>query len=287
MDLETHQTRAARSSARVNGADGEPPRSIRQRPEHRWILGMRVDVTSYVDAVRRVAAWTRDGETRYVCVATAHMAIEAHDSPEFRRVVNQADLVTPDGMPLVWGLRLLGARGATRVYGPDLMLHILETAAAERLPIGLYGGRPSVVARLAGEIARRYPGLTVAFCESPPYRQVTPDEDRTCVERIEQSGARVLFVGLGCPKQERWMGAHAGRVRTVMIGVGAAFDFLAGARSQAPGWMQRAGLEWFYRLCSEPRRLWRRYLVHGPRFVVLLAVQLLGTRLRRTNARTR
>lgn len=236
---------------------------------------MRVDGTSYPDAVARVLAWARHGESRYVCVATTHTVMETHDAGEFRSIVNSADLVTPDGMPLVWGLRWLGIAGATRVYGPDLTPEVLKAAAGEGIPVGFYGSTPGVLARFTDKVRRLYPDLVVAFAESPPFRPLTEQEDRECVERIAHSGARILFVGLGCPKQERWMALHRGRIGAAMLGVGAAFDFLAGTKPQAPRWMQQAGLEWFFRLITEPRRLWRRYLRHNPRFVALFAVQLV------------
>lgn len=239
---------------------------------------MRVDATTYRDATERVVSWARAGESRYVCVATVHTTVEAHNSSEFRQIVNGADLVTPDGMPLVWGLQLLGIRHATRVYGPDLTPCLLERAAAEGIPVGFYGGTSRALERLVGVLAQRVPGLRVAFLKSPPFRPPTPDEDAADVREINQSGTRILLVGLGCPKQERWLAQHVGRIRAVMVGVGAAFDFLAGTKSQAPRWMQTSGLEWLFRLCTEPRRLWRRYLIHGPRFVGLFGLQWLGLR---------
>ena len=245
-------------------------------PEHRFILGMRVDATSYPDAVRRVLEWARRGEARYVCVATVHMIMEAYDSPMFQQAVNAADLVTPDGMPLVWGLRLLGVRHATRVYGPDLTPHLLEGAAQAGLRVGFYGGTPRALARVIQTSMQQHPGLEVVFDASPPFRPATLEEDRATEQRIVQSGTRILFVGLGCPKQERWMAERARRLPVVMVGVGAAFDFMSGLKPQAPLWMQRSGLEWFFRLCSEPRRLWRRYLHQGPRFVIMFLLQWMG-----------
>jgi N-acetylglucosaminyldiphosphoundecaprenol N-acetyl-beta-D-mannosaminyltransferase len=246
--------------------------------EHRYVLGMRVDATTYPDATERVLTWARAGESRYVCVATVHMVMEAYHSSEFRQIVNRADLVTPDGMPLVWGLQRLGLRHATRVYGPDLTPCLLERAAAEGIRVGFYGGASHALERLVGVLSQQIPGLRVAFVKSPPFRSPTPDEDAADVREINQSETRILFVGLGCPKQERWLAEHVGRVRAVMLGVGAAFDFLAGTKSQAPRWMQRSGLEWLFRLCTEPRRLWRRYLILGPRFVGLFGLQLFGLR---------
>lgn len=249
-----------------------------QEVQHRYILGMRVDATSYADATGRVLAWARAGESRYVCVATVHMVMEAYDDPGFRAAVNAADLVTPDGMPLVWMLRLLGVRGQQRVYGPDLTPHVCRAAARESVPVGFYGGHPDALDALVRNLQARCPGLPVAYAWSPPFRPLTEEEDARVVEEINGSGTRILFVGLGCPKQERWMAAHRGRVRAVMLGVGAAFDFHAGRVRQAPRWMQSAGLEWLFRLAMEPRRLWRRYAKHNPRFVVLALAQLLGIR---------
>lgn len=244
----------------------------------RYLLGMRVDATSYPDATRRVLEWARQGDSRYVCVASMHGVMEAYDSARFREIINGADLVTPDGMPLVWGLRLLGVDHATRVYGPDLTSSLLGAAETARVPVGFYGGTPTVLARLCLLLAHQFPDLRIVFQQSPPFRPPTPEEDRATVEEINRSGARMLFVGLGVPKQERWMAEHVGRVTAVMIGVGAAVDFLAKVKPQAPRWMRNCGLEWSFRLCTEPRRLWRRYLRHGPRFVALLGLQLIGSK---------
>jgi len=244
-------------------------------PLSKHILGMRVDRTSYRDAVERVLAWGRNGHSRYICVATVNNVMEAYDSAEFQAIMNQADLVTPDGMPLVWGLRMLGARGATRVYGPDLTPAVLEAAERERLPVGFYGGSPSALEKLRAAVRTRYPGLTIAYALSPPFRPLLPTEDDGIVRQILDAGVRILFIGLSTPKQERWMAAHRGRIPAVMLGVGAAFDFLSGSKRQAPAWMQSHGLEWLFRLGSEPRRLGRRYLKQNPRFAALFAAQLL------------
>ena len=246
--------------------------------ESRHALGMRLDKTSYRDAASRIAAWARNAESRYVCVATVHMVMEAHDLAAFRRQVNAADLVTPDGVPLVWTLRLMGARGASRVYGPDLMLRVLAEAEREGLPVGFYGGTPEVLEILLQSLRGRFPDLRVAYGWSPPFRPLSAEEDERVTEEIHASGVRILFVGIGCPKQERWMAEHRGRLDAVMLGVGAAFDFVAGVKPQARPWMQNLGLEWLFRLATEPRRLWRRYLKQNPRFMAYLALELLGLR---------
>ncbi len=245
-----------------------------------YILGMRVDATSYAEATRQVLDWARAGESRYVCVANVHMVMEAYDDPGFRELINAADLVTPDGMPLVWMLRRLGCTNQQRVYGPTLTLWVAREAARQGIPVGFYGGHPEVVEKVSKKLAARFAGLQVAYCYSPPFRPLRPEEDEEIVQAINRSGVRILFVGLGCPKQERWMAAHRGRVQAVMLGVGAAFDFHAGRVPQAPSWLQNIGLEWFFRLLMEPRRLWRRYLKHNPRFVLLCGRQLIRTRKR-------
>jgi len=207
--------------------------------------------------------------------------MEAFDSPAFQRVVNGADLVTPDGRPLVWALRSLGVGDATQVRGTDLTTHVVERAAREGIPIGLYGGTPDLLEMFVRILKRRYPGERVVCRIAPPFRPLTPEEDEAVTKEIQSSGARILFVGIGCPKQERWMEAHKDRIPAVMLGVGAAFDFHTGRVRQAPGWMQAAGLEWLFRLLMDPRRLWKRYAKHNPRFVVLFLRQLLGLRFGR------
>ena len=240
------------------------------------VLGMRVNVTSYARASSTIRDWAEQGASKYVCVATVNNVMESYDSPQFQRVMNEADLVTPDGMPLVWGLRLLGHRGATRVYGPDLTPVVLERAAADGIPVGFYGGSPDVLARLQEIVKDRFPNLQITYAFFPPFRPLTKDEDEEVVAAINRSGARILFIGLNTPKQDYWMAEHKGRIQAVMLGVGAAFDFLAGSKRQAPRWMMQIGMEWFFRLCTEPRRLWKRYLKHNPRFAVLFTLQLLG-----------
>jgi N-acetylglucosaminyldiphosphoundecaprenol N-acetyl-beta-D-mannosaminyltransferase len=244
---------------------------------------MRVDATSYEDASERVVAWARAAESRMVCVANVHMVMVARDEPGFRTLVNGADLVTPDGMPLVWALRLLRVERATRVYGPDLVRAVCRRAAKEGLPVGFHGGGRDTLERLVRRLRAEHPSLDVVYAHAPPFREPTLDELAAEAEAIATSGARVLFVGLGCPKQERWMAMQRGRVPAVMLGVGAAFDFLSGAKPQAPAWMQRSGLEWAFRLATEPGRLWRRYAANNPRFVALFGAQVLRERLLRGN----
>ncbi|MFH2102012.1 MAG: WecB/TagA/CpsF family glycosyltransferase [Chloroflexota bacterium] len=247
-------------------------------PADTKILGTRLDPTSYEAATAIILEWVRKRESRTVCVANVHMIMEAHDSPEFRALVNAADLVTPDGMPLVWSLRRLGHAQQQRVYGPDLTLKLAEAAARQGVPVGFYGSTQAVLKQMASVFGSRFPTLQIAYTFSPPFRPLSREEDGMIIEAINQSGVRILFVGLGCPKQERWMAEHKGRVHAVMLGVGAAFDFIAGVKRQAPGWMQAAGLEWLFRLIQEPKRLWRRYLYHNPRFIALILLELIFKR---------
>ena len=245
-------------------------------PPSAVLLGSPVHLTSLAGATDLAVGWARAGESRVVCLANVHMIMEAHDSSDFQAVLTSADLVCPDGMPLVWSLRRMGHLRQSRVCGPELTLHVRAAAEAAGVPVGLYGGRPDVVRLLRTALEAHFPSLEIAYALSPPFRPLTPEEDSTVVDEIHRSGARILFVGLGCPKQERWMSAHRGRVNAVMLGVGAAFDMHAGLLPQAPRWMQRAGVEWMFRLAREPRRLWRRYARHNPRFVARMLMELAG-----------
>jgi N-acetylglucosaminyldiphosphoundecaprenol N-acetyl-beta-D-mannosaminyltransferase len=253
-----------------------PSLNLPERTMYISILGVRVNPVSYAAVLKQALGWTNTAESRYVCAANVHMLMEAHDSPDYMTVVNSADIVTPDGMPLVWMMRLKGQGDQQRVYGPTLMLHVLASAARENIPIGFYGSAPDVLKLLVERMRARYEGLNIVYWYSPPFRAMTLEEDARKIREINQSGARILFVGLGCPKQEIWMSEHRGKIQAVMLGVGAAFDFHAGVRSQAPPWMQKIGMEWIFRFANEPRRLWRRYLYHNPRFIILAIADLLG-----------
>ena len=249
-----------------------------RRPERRTILGIGVDATSYEDATTRVMEWARRGESRMVCLGAVASVMEARESPKYRAALESADLVTPDGMPLVWMLRGLGVKPATRVYGPDLTLEVSRAAQDAGVAVGFYGSSEEVLGRLVANLRWRFPRLIVSFHQAPLYRALSQQEDEEAVREIRESGARILFVGLGGAKQDLWMAEHRGRVPAVMLGVGAAFDFLSGAKPQAPRWMQNAGFEWLFRLATEPRRLWKRYLRHNPRFAFLAVKQILGAR---------
>lgn len=247
----------------------------------RLILGMRVDATSIPAATEQICTWARRGGSYTVGIATVHNVMESYDDPAYLEVMNDADLVTPDGMPLVWGLKLLGVPDATRVYGPSLTPALCARAAAEGIPVGFYGGAPDVLDAVTARLRARFEGLQIAYAFSPPFRPPTAEEQGRVIDEVNASGARILFVGLGAPKQERWMYDHRGKIDAVMVGVGAAFDFIAGAKRQAPAWMQGAGLEWLFRLTHEPGRLWKRYAKHNPRFVALFGAQVARERAAR------
>ncbi len=243
---------------------------------HRTILGMRLDAASNADATRIILKSAKEKVRGYVCAANVHMVMESHDEEAFQRIVNGAVLVIPDGMPLVWGLRFLGVRKATHIRGYDLTVDLLEASAREGVTVGFYGGSIEVLNKLLQASQKRFSQLKAVYSYSPPFRQMSHEEDERIITEINDSGVNILFVGLGCPKQERWMAEHAGRIDAIMIGVGAAFDFLGGSKPQAPRWMMSAGLEWLFRLVIEPRRLWRRYCIYNARFIVLFIMQLLS-----------
>ena len=265
--------------SRVSTSAGARPAA--DRPS-RHVLGMRVDAPrGYDDAVDLIMRWAGDGVARTIGIATVNNVMESYDDLSFREVMNGCDLVTPDGMPLVWGLSLLGVGSATRVCGPELTPLLLARAAELGVPVGFYGGDERTIESLSRVAADGWPSLRVAYAYSPPFRPLTAEEDAAVVAAIRAAGVRVLFVGLGCPKQERWMAEHRDRLPIVSIGVGAAFDFLAGSKRQAPRALQRVGMEWAFRLVSEPRRLGKRYLRQNPRFLVQFARQVARERLAR------
>jgi N-acetylglucosaminyldiphosphoundecaprenol N-acetyl-beta-D-mannosaminyltransferase len=242
----------------------------------RSILGVNVAVSSYDEVVQRSLIWAKERQSRALFFAAVHMIMEAVDDPAFLRRLNDADMVNPDGMPLVWALRALGPSSVHRVYGPDAMVAMLAAAETSGVSVGFYGGSQAGLDSLIATVRLRHPQLNIAFYESPPFRTLLPEEDAAVVDRIASSGTHLLFVGLGCPKQENWIMEHMGRVHAVMFGVGAAFDFLAGSKPQAPRWMMRSGLEWTFRFATEPRRLAMRYIKNNPRFVLKFLRQFLA-----------
>lgn len=240
------------------------------------VLGLRVDELSHALVAAQIRSWCEDTKARYMCISTVHMVMEAHDNRDFQAIVNSADLVGADGVPIIWTSRFLGLRNQERVFAPDLVIRLCELAAKEGIPVGFYGSTPKVIASIVRNVTLRFPSLNVAFSYSPPFRPMTAEEAADTADRINESGVRILFVGLGCPRQERWMNDQRSRLRCVMIGVGWAFDVVAGHSKTAPVWIQNAGMEWFYRLVLNPKKLWRRHLKNNPRFLVLIARQITG-----------
>ncbi len=243
------------------------------------VLTMRVLPVAADEAASVVAAWAAEGRCRVVCAANVHMVMEAWDDPQLAASLDGADLAVCDGRPLVWTCSLQGVRDARQARGLDLMTSVAAVAARRGLRVGLLGGRPAVTAEVRRRLERACPGIDVSYVWSPPFRELSDAENAAALDDIAAAGVQVLFVSFGCPRQERWMLAHRERLSCVALGVGAAFDMLAGSVGVAPRWMQRGGIEWVYRLVMEPRRLWRRYAYHNGRFAVLVLRQLWRARL--------
>ncbi len=243
------------------------------------VLGVGISAINIPMALEVLDAWIKQKHHTYVCITGVHGVMESQTDPELRRIHNQAGLVTPDGMPMVWMSHLAGHKHVDRVYGPDLMLAVCEVSAKRGYRHFFYGGNEGVPELLRDKLQQKFSGLQVVGTFSPPFRSLTPEEDAAIVAQINAAQPDIVWVGLSTPKQERWMAAHLGKVQApVMVGVGAAFDFHAGLKPQAPRWIQRSGMEWFFRMVSEPRRLARRYLQNNPRFVFAVLMQLLGLR---------
>jgi N-acetylglucosaminyldiphosphoundecaprenol N-acetyl-beta-D-mannosaminyltransferase len=243
------------------------------------VIGVQVDVISWEAAISKIAAWGRAHESRYVCFSNVHSAVTAAFDSRFHKIVSDSDLCTSDGAPVTWMLRQLGAPEQRRLNGPDLMWRYFAEEAPKGGKVYFYGATREALSILSARVNTEFAGLQVVGTHSPAFRTITSEEDADDVARINASGAHVVFVGLGCPKQEAWMAEHRGRINAVMIGVGAAFDFYAGLQSRAPYWMQHNGLEWVYRLCREPRRLWRRYLFTNIPFLLMGGAQWIASRV--------
>jgi N-acetylglucosaminyldiphosphoundecaprenol N-acetyl-beta-D-mannosaminyltransferase len=240
------------------------------------LLGVNISAINMGQAVSAIEHWISEKQPHYVCVTSAAAVMDCYDQPRLKPIFNASGMTTPDGMAVVWWLRWHGQRQVERVYGPDLMLAVCQRSLETGWRHYFFGGGPGVAVDLARRLQARFPGLQVAGVCSPPFGPLSAEEDRAITEQIVTSKADIVWVGLGAPRQEIWMSDHVGRVGApVLVGVGAAFDFLSGHKRQAPRWIQRSGFEWLFRLVSEPRRLWRRYLLGYPRFVALVTWQAL------------
>jgi N-acetylglucosaminyldiphosphoundecaprenol N-acetyl-beta-D-mannosaminyltransferase len=237
--------------------------------EKETVLGVPLALTTYEQTLDWIDAAIAEQRRAYICVAATHTVMVCQEDPELRAAVLNADFTVPDGQPLVWAMNALGRDLPSRVYGPTLMERACERAAGTGVRMYLYGGHnQGALVQLALNLRRNHPGLQIVGGYSPPHRALTPDEEAAVAEEINRSRADIVWVGIGVPKQEKWMARMRDRLDApVLLGVGAAFDFLAGLVPQAPQWMQRLGLEWAYRLAHEPRRLWPRYTRYNPRFI--------------------
>ncbi len=262
--------------------DPSTPATGAPDPPTRTLVGVRFAVTDYDGAMDHMDALVDRRERGYVCALAVHGTMVSREDPETGAAVAAASLVVPDGMPLVWAMNALGERMEDRVYGPELFRRYNERCAERGRRVWLYGGRDEgALEDLTNQLRRRYEGLEIVGGFSPPHRPLSPEEEAEVAARINAARPDVLWVGIGAPKQERWMGRMRGLLDApVLCGVGAAFDFEAGLVSEAPMWVQRHGLEWLYRLAREPRRLWSRYLRYNPRFALAALRQIGRERLR-------
>jgi len=241
------------------------------------LLGIGISTINLQQAVNCVDLWIANKFHNYVCVTPVHAIVDYRKDPELVKIVNNSGLTTPDGMPVVWVMKLMGHKNVSRVYGPDLMLALCEHSQKMGYRNYFYGSAPGVPEKLSKNLIKKFPDLIVVGIFSPPYRELTVDEDKEIVEQINSTNPDIVWIGISSPKQERWMANHQKKITApVMIGVGAAFDFLSGVKKQAPLWMQKNGLEWLFRLYSEPKRLWKRYFLSNSIFIILIMLQLLG-----------
>lgn len=240
------------------------------------LLGVQISALNMDLALKQMETWLAERAPNYICVAPAHSIMECVNDPTLLPIFNGAGMVTPDGMAVVWLLKLKGHKQVSRVYGPDLLLAVCEHGLPKGYRHYFYGGSPGVAEKLVEKLIERFPGLQVAGMIAPPFRSLSAEEDQDIVKQINVAKADIIWIGLGSPRQEIWMHSHLGKVSApLMVGVGAAFDFLSGKKTQAPLWIQRHGLEWLFRFASEPVRLWPRYRQY-PRFILLVMAESLG-----------
>jgi len=244
------------------------------------VLGVRLNAVRIPEVIQQIERWIEDRKVgRFIAVANTHVVMESQQDVSFKRLINSADLCVPDGMPLVWCGRFHGHPLRRRVYGPELMLTFCQETAAKGYRHFFYGGDPDVSGELVKRLQETCPGIQIAGAYSPPFRPLTREEDGEIIERINLARPDVLWVGLGCPKQERWIHGHRQQLKVAaMVAVGQAFDLLSGRKKPAPTWMSENGLEWVFRLIQEPRRLWRRYLVYNTKFIYSISLELLGVK---------
>ncbi|MFC4656784.1 WecB/TagA/CpsF family glycosyltransferase [Rheinheimera marina] len=240
------------------------------------VLKMSVSTGSRIKLMEQLKLLLSADSGSYVCLSNVHMCMETFDNDHFKNIVNGADLVLPDGLPISMAQRMLGRTDAQQTRGEYVMKLLCQEAATKGLHVGLYGGSSDeVLERVKDSLKQMYPDIVISYAYSPPFRALTNDEESAVFKEINSSRVDILFVGIGCPKQEIWMSNAKPHVGCVMLGVGAAYDFISGSKMHAPIWMQKIGLEWLFRLLSEPKRLWKRYLKQNPRFIFYFLQQLL------------
>jgi N-acetylglucosaminyldiphosphoundecaprenol N-acetyl-beta-D-mannosaminyltransferase len=239
------------------------------------VTGAPVSTLTFDDQMQLIMSWAKTHVSKVVCVANVHMIMEAHWHPDFNSVLERADLVTPDGMPLVWMIKMLGAYNPSRVAGMDILLYLCKSAPEQNVSVFFLGSQEEILNRMGEKLGRDFPNLKIAGMQPLPFRPLNPEEDEAIIQGINNSGASIVFVSLGCPKQEFWMTQHKDKIQAVMIGLGGAFPVYAGIHKRAPRLVRDCGLEWLYRLLQEPRRLWGRYSKTIPPFIYLAAKQLL------------
>ncbi|MBD2213616.1 WecB/TagA/CpsF family glycosyltransferase [Calothrix sp. FACHB-156] len=243
------------------------------------VLDFPITALTFENQIQTIMKWAIAHESRTVCVANVHMLMEGHWNPEFANVLKNADVVTPDGMPLVWMMRRMGARSQDRVAGMDILQGLCQLAQTQNISVYFLGSQTEILARMRKRLDQEFPNLKIAAMEPLPFRPLTETEDADLINKINKSGAGLVFVSLGCPKQENWMAQHKGKIQAVMIGVGGVFPVYAGIHKRAPRMVRELGFEWLYRWIQEPRRLWSRYMTTIPPFMWLATKQLLSSSL--------
>lgn len=247
------------------------------------LIATPISVLSFKDQINLIIDWAKKSQSKMICVANVHMLIEAWQNADFASTLKNADLATPDGMPLVWMLKLLGCKQVERVAGMDIFQAVCRQAELEQISIFLLGSLPEVLDKISQRLSTEFPDLEIAGAESPPFRPLSDIADLDMVQKINASGAKILFVALGCPKQELWMAQHRDKIQAVMIGVGGVFPVYAGVLRETPRLMQKYGLEWLFRLSQEPKRLWKRYATTIPIFIWLMLKQIVYSKRNHAN----
>ena len=246
-------------------------------PPTRHVVGFPVTALPFQAQIELILQWANQRFSKVICVANVHMLMEAHSNPAFGSILANADMVTPDGMPIVWLMKMMGDRHQDRVAGMDILMALCQQMSFQQTSVFFVGSEPSTLNKIRQRLHHEFPNLQIAGMEPLPFRPLTPEEDEAIVQTLNDSGAGVILVSLGCPKQEIWMSQHQGKVKAVMIGLGGAFPVYAGVHKWAPLWIRKTGFEWLYRLVQEPQRLWKRYFATIPPFIYLAAKQVLAS----------